>query len=435
MQYLSLGTVSDNKLTCEPVYSGKNTHAGVPADYQLTDAEKTASAITAKVTVASKGRSRCLGTVTVEACKDPVVAMDFEGEGTEIFHGMTSGGTGDFYGQYVDGVYRPVQATDEGAISGGTGGGYYVNEETIANAGYDYACVSYIDSYPGDPQIGEAEVVNRADDYPVRFGERSLKLDYSIYGQPDRANTGICFGFADEINLGDLGNPTRIGLWVYVPKNTPNLWMRLRYRDGSGNTSQVDFTAAEIWKPNNIANNADDGWHYFEADISKLQTPVTIPAGMSIRVMFSGSNQSATAWGSPQGFVKAKTDENGNILWVNRDSEELNGFTAGRFSGIDLRKTGSPPPANGQYTLPTGDTVQIDKVPIPEYLAEFDSEGYWVSDSTFSGTLYFDNLTYVYGSTPEDTSAPEIESATIKAGGADAVPLSPTGAGFRRAGY
>ena len=423
MQYLSLGTVSDNKLTCEPVYSGKNTHAGVPADYQLTDAEKTASAITAKVTVASKADPDVSGTVTVEACKDPVVAMDFEGEGTEIFHGMTSGGTGDFYGQYVDGVYRPVQATDEGAISGGTGGGYYVNEETIANAGYDYACVSYIDSYPGDPQIGEAEVVNRADDYPVRFGERSLKLDYSIYGQPDRANTGICFGFADEINLGDLGNPTRIGLWVYVPKNTPNLWMRLRYRDGSGNTSQVDFTAAEIWKPNNIANNADDGWHYFEADISKLQTPVTIPAGMSIRVMFSGSNQSATAWGSPQGFVKAKTDENGNILWVNRDSEELNGFTAGRFSGIDLRKTGSPPPANGQYTLPTGDTVQIDKVPIPEYLAEFDSEGYWVSDSTFSGTLYFDNLTYVYGSTPEDTSAPEIESATIKAGGADAVPL------------
>ena len=423
MQCLSLGTVSDNKLTCEPVYSGKNTNDNVSADYQLKDAEKTASAITAEVTVASKADPGVSGNVTVEACKDPVVAMGFEGEGTEIFHGMTSGGTGDFYGQYVDGVYRPVQATDEGAISGGTGGGYYVNEETIANAGYDYACVSYIDSYPSDPQIGEAEVVNRADDYPVRFGERSLKLDYSIYGRPDRANTGICFGFADEINLGDLGNPTRIGLWVYVPKNTPNLWMRLRYRDGSGNTSQVDFTAAEIWKPNNIANNADDGWHYFEADISKLQTPVTIPAGMSIRVMFSGSNQSATAWGSPQGFVKAKTDENGNILWVNRDSEELNGFTAGRFSGIDLRKTGSPPPANGQYTLPTGDTVQIDKVPIPEYLAEFDSEGHWVSDSTFSGTLYFDNLTYVYGSTPEDTSAPEIESATIKAGGADAVPL------------
>ncbi len=416
MQCLSLGTVSDNKLTCEPVYSGKNTNDNVSADYQLTDAEKTASAITAKVTVASKADPDVSGTVTVEACKDPVVAMDFEGEGTEIFHGMTSGGTGDFYGQYVDGVYRPVQATDEGAISGGTGGGYYVNEETIANAGYDYACVSYIDSYPSDPQIGEAEVVNRADDYPVRFGERSLKLDYSIYGRPDRANTGICFGFADEINLGDLGNPTRIGLWVYVPKNTPNLWMRLRYRDGSGNTSQVDFTAAEIWKPNNIANNADDGWHYFEADISKLQTPVTIPAGMSIRVMFSGSNQSATAWGSPQGFVKAKTDENGNILWVNRDSEELNGFTAGRFSGIDLRKTGSPPPANGQYTLPTGDTVQIDKVPIPEYLAEFDSEGHWVSDSTFSGTLYFDNLTYVYGSTPEDTAAPEIESVTVTAG-------------------
>ena len=88
-----------------------------------------------------------------------------------------------------------------------------------------------------------------------------------------------------------------------------------------------------------------------------------------------------------------------------------------------------------------GEEVAIGKVPIPEYLAEYElvnGKGMMVEGTRqdLKGTLYFDNLTYVYGSTPEDTSAPEIESATIKAGGADAVPLClQHGAGFRRAGY
>ena len=397
MQYLSLGTVSDNKLTCEPVYSGKNTHAGVPADYQLTDAEKTASAITAEVTVASAVNPDVSGTVTVEACKDPVVAMDFEGENTKIFHSLLG-----FGGQYnEDGSYTTFDEAKTGA--------------EIKAEGYDYTLSAYGRTTDGR-QIGKGQIVDKADGAPVRFGEKSLRIDYDFTTVKDNTE-GPIFGTPEDIELEDLGNPTGIGIWVYIPKNTPNLWLRLQYTDGSGNTSQLDFTENDIYKPNNVARNADDNWHYFEADISHLQTPVTIPATQAIRVLtcssVSQSNGNAgKLWASPVGWVKCQTDENGNIILVDRDDIRLTEFVGGF--------------AKSPVNLVDGFvSEEYDQLPIPEYLVEFDANAKRVEGTrqNVTGTLYFDNLTYVYGSTPEDTSAPEIESATIKAGGADAVPL------------
>ena len=404
MQCLSLGTVSDNKLTCKPVYSGKNTHAGVPADYQLTDAEKTASAITAKVTVASKAAPDVSGTVTVEACKDPVVAMNFEGEETEIFHSLTGYG-GQFNG---NGEYTAFETPK--------------TSSQIVEEGYDYTCVSYAGLTTDGRQVGKAQVVDKAEGYPVRFGEKSLRIDYDF--RTNKGGTdGVCFGTSEAIALEDMGNPTRIGLWVYIPKNTTNLWLRLQYQDGSGNSSYVDFTENDIYRPNNVARNADDNWHYFEADISHLQTPVIIPANMAIRVMMANPKQSVGAaklWASPVGWVKCKTDENGNIILVDKNDPSVTNFVGG-YTTTPLNIGELVP---DEVTLgTTGETVKIDKVPIPEYLGTYNSNGENLTKGDLRGTLYFDNLTYVYGSTPEDTAAPEIESATIKAGGADAVPL------------
>ena len=410
MQCLSLGTVSDNKLTCEPVYSGKNTHAGVPADYQLTDAEKTASAITAEVTVASKADPDVSGTVTVEACKDPVVAMDFEGEETQVFHSFeTYAGTFD-----EDGNFTSFDTPK--------------TEEQITAEGYDYTCVSYVGRTTDGKQVGNAQIVSREEGYPVRFGEQSLRIDYD-FSQNSNATDGVCFGATQDIQLEDRGNPTRIGVWVYIPKNTTNLWLRLQYTDGSGNTSYLHFTDNSIYMPNNVARNADDNWHYFEADISHLQTPVTIPANMSIRVMMATpatqSVGAAKLWASPQGWTKCRTDENGNIILVDKDDPVLTEFKGGYAASSTPVDIGAVVPDT--VTI-NGEEVAIGKVPIPEYLAEYElvnGKGMMVEGTRqdLKGTLYFDNLTYVYGSTPEDTSAPEIESATIKAGGADAVPL------------
>lgn len=402
MDKLSVGTVVDNKLTCDPVYSGENkTDSG----HVLTDIEKLASAITATVTVASVNNTAVFGTVTVDACKDPIVAMDFEDENTSVFHSFET-----YAGQFDEnGTYTAFETAK--------------TQEEIAEEGYGYTCVSYAGRTTDGRQVGKAEVVSKADGYPVRFGEHSMRVDYD-FSSNNGSTDGACFGAVEDIELADLGNPTRIGIWVYIPKNTPNLWLRLQYRDGSGNASQLDFTENDIYRPNNVARNADDNWHYFEADISKLQTPVTIPAGQTVRVMMANPKQSigaAKLWASPVGWVKCQTDENGNIILTDRDDPRLTSFVGGyTTTPIDIGSVGPDTVTLGT----TGETVTIDQVPIPEYLATFKSNGDNLTKGNLSGTLYFDNITYIYGSTPEDTSAPDIESITVKAGSGDAVTLT-----------
>ena len=396
MQCLTVGTVSNNKLTIAPVYTGTNLNKDT--DYTLAEIEKTATAITATVTDSSKTNPGIKGSVTLNACKEPQVALDFETENANIFHGLTSDGTNDFRGQFVNGTYNEFSAVK--------------SDKDLKSEGYDMVCVSYTGSQNNNPQIGQATVVNRADGYPVRFGDNSLKVDYNIPGNPGRSADGICFGPMEEVDLSTLGNPSRIGIWVYIPTNTPNLWLRLRYRDGSGNTSQVDFTENDIYRPNNVARNADNGWHYFEADISHLQTPVTIPAGMAVRIMYCAAKQSqgaAKAWAAPVGWVKCKTDANGNIILTDRTDARLTSFTTGEQTGLNI---GTTVPETVTLST-TKETVKIDKVPIPEYLATFGSGGACTGTLPYKGSLYFDNLTFVYGSTTEDKTNPVIESVIV----------------------
>ena len=393
MQCLTVGTVSNNKLTIAPVYTGTNLRQG--ADYTLEEIEKTATAITATVTVSSKTNPEIKGSVTLNACKEPQVALDFEAENVNIFHGMTADGAGDFRGQFVDDKYIPFSAAKSAT--------------DLKGEGYDMACVSYINSQVNDPQIGWATVVNRADGYPVRFGDQSLKVEYKIPGNTNRSADGVCFGPTENIDLSALGNPSKIGIWVWISKNTPNFWLRLRYLDGSGNISQLDFADANISMPNSIARNADDNWHYFEADISQLQTPITIPASMAVRVMYchtknqsDASTDKSKAWASPIGWVKCKTDDNGNIILVDRNDERLTKFTTEK---------------SGQFKNPTDIISNVktnfDKYPIPDYLATFDDNRQLKEAKGYSGTLYFDNLTFVYGSTTEDKVNPVIDSVTV----------------------
>ena len=392
---LTVGEVKGNKLTIAPVYTG--TDLTVP-EHELTATEKTATAITATVTVSSTANNEIQGSVTLNACKEPKVALDFETENAKIFHGLTKGGASDFLGQFENGKYTAFATAK--------------NEKDLKKEGYDVVCVSYVGQQgSSSPQIGTATIVNRADGYPVRFGDNSLKVDYDIPGNPS-GNDGVCFGPTEEIDLSTLGNPSRIGIWVYIPTNTPNLWLRLRYRDGSGNTSQVDFTENDIYRPNNVARNADNGWHYFEADISHLQTPVTIPAGMAVRIMYCAAKQSqgaAKAWASPVGWVKCKTDANGNIILTDRTDARLTSFTTGLQTGLNI---GTTVPETVTLST-TKETVKIDKVPIPEYLATFGSNGNCTGTLPYKGSLYFDNLTFVYGSTTEDKTNPVIESVIV----------------------
>ncbi len=326
MKYLTVGVVDDNKLTVTLEYTGKNSRF---PDEDLRPGENIASSVTAIVTISYKKLDESIvsGSITTLAGKERYVAMDFEFKDEQgvphddvtILHGKTQDGANDLVGYYDEqGKYNQIART------------IVTEDERFKD--YDLTCVSYNGGRTAEEadQVGKLSIVKAADGYPVRFGEQSARLDYNFSTVKEEKTDGACFSYNTEVPLD--GNPTKIGIWVYVPEGTPNLWLRLRYRDGTGNTSQVDFTGGETG--NNLDECADNSWHYFETDISKLAAPVTIPAGQALRVMVTST-----------------------LGWT---------------------KKGESYPRTDNY-----------------------------------GTLYFDNLTYIYGTSDEDTTPPDVYSVTL----------------------
>ena len=287
----------------------------------LFQASETES-ITGTATVTSVHDQAVTATVQLEVGKEPIIAMDFEDPDWKIVTGTTKDGLGDVVGVFDEnGNYT----TDAAAVS-------------AATQGADAYCLSYTNrNGPTQPKVGNAEIVSLAEGAPVHSGQYSLRMDYD-FTQNNNQTDGVCFGLSEELVLD--GNPNKIGLWVYIPEGTPSLWLRLRYQDGTGNSSQIDFTKGDAEDETGLHKQADNAWHYYEADLSKLTLPVKIPAGMSIRLMVLSYATSNVGWTSADG-------------------------------------------------------TKIDK-----------SECY--------GSLYFDDLTFIYGSTNQDVVAPVIKDVTVK---------------------
>lgn len=301
MKKICFGTVSDNLFTCLLQY---------PEGTDTT--EQKISSATAQITISSVYNTTVSSSVVVEAGKEPLNIMDFED-----------------------------QTDNDGTIISAK------NFWSIGTKGDDGDSYLVTSTY-GKGGTVNAEIVSRADGYPVRFGSNALKLDYSFndsrYSNGVSGTEGACFGFRDALEI--EGNPTAIGVWVYVPEGTPNYWFRMQYTDGSGRTTQLDFTkqykdaiAADPTDVGGVAPYADGAWHYFEADLTGLEAPLSIPAGMIARLMVVP--------------------------------------TEGNFCGKYL--------ADGT------------EVPVAER----------------EGSIYFDNIQFIYGSNPSDTNLPEITSFTV----------------------
>ena len=286
----------------------------------LFQASETES-ITGTATVTSVHDQAVTATVQLEVGKEPIIAMDFEDPDWKIVTGTTKDGLGDVVGVFDEnGNYT----TDAAAVS-------------AATQGADAYCLSYTNrNGPTQPKVGNAEIVSLAEGAPVHSGSYSMRMDYD-FTQNNNQTDGVCFGLSEDLVL--EGNPNKIGLWVYIPEGTPSLWLRLRYTDGAGASSQIDFTKEDLNDETGLHKQADNAWHYYEANLENLITPVKIPTGMSIRLMVLSYATSGVGWTSADG-------------------------------------------------------TKIDK-----------SECY--------GSLYFDDLTFIYGSTNQDVVAPVITDVTV----------------------
>lgn len=143
------------------------------------------------------------------------------------------------------------------------------------------------------------EIVSIDDNEPVRFGEKSLKLNYDFTACGD-VTEGACIGTSDTMTA--PGVPTAIGVWVYAPEGVgieyegegsqAGFWLRGYVRSKDGDAMPYDFTL-EPKHPDVNYGEGDaqpgiywEGWKYVEADLSSLQPPYSIIPGMTFRLMY-----------------------------------------------------------------------------------------------------------------------------------------------------
>ena len=187
-----------------------------------------------------------------------------------------------------------------------------------------------------------AEIVDIDSGEPVRFGRQSLKLNYDFTNI--NGIEGACVGFTEK-GTEIEGNPTGIGMWVYIPEGTPNFWLRIRLLDGSNNILTLDFTPQKQgidWF----------GWKYVECSLEGKQGPFKLLAGETIRLM----------------------------------------HTYSAYDGMGDWLAGTVTTAG-----PDENSVRLDR-------------------STCKGSVYVDNLQFVYGANTDDIDNPVVDSISTKNG-------------------
>ncbi|KMW25696.1 hypothetical protein HMPREF0977_01559 [Clostridium sp. 1_1_41A1FAA] len=188
----------------------------------------------------------------------------------------------------------------------------------------------------------DAQIVDIDSGSPVRFGSHALKLDYDF--TEATGTEGACVGYnraGDPVE----GTPTAVGMWVYAPEGTPNLWLRMYLNDADGNNQQVDFTEEAKISEGKMGGIDWTGWRYLEASLEGKKAPFSLRKGETIRVMY------------------------------------VPGTGMGAYTRGETK-------ADGTY----------DMVKVPQ--------------SQCKGSIYIDNLQFVYGANKEDTDNPNVDSIT-----------------------
>ena len=159
------------------------------------------------------------------------------------------------------------------------------------------------------------EIVSFDDGEPVRFGAKSLKLNYDFTNCEKAVTEGACIGTKMDFPVD--GTPTGIGVWVYAPEGVgityngfdengkftkSGFWLRGYVKTASGN-QPYNFTFEPkdnaLLDENGNWNGTQPGiywtgWKYLEADLTNLPAPYTISEGMTLRLMYVGGTNMGT---------------------------------------------------------------------------------------------------------------------------------------------
>ncbi len=237
-----------------------------------------ADSATGTATATSRWDEEVTGSITVIVGKLPTIVWDFEDKTLE------DGTVIDAQDYYVEGYTTSAkdETTGEDVETSVPG--------ILTHSNYDRG---------GNESI---EIVGIDDEEPVRFGAKSLKLNYDFINCGE-VTEGACVGTTEKMEV--PGVPTGIGVWVYAPEGVgidwPNddeqsgLWLRGYVMDGNGSNQPFNYT----FEPKTLPGGEKpgiywEGWKYLEADLTSLAPPYGIQAGMTFRLMFVAGTKMGT---------------------------------------------------------------------------------------------------------------------------------------------
>ena len=305
---------------------------------------------TGKVTVTSAYDASITATVNVTIGKEPVKALDFEpveGKTLQEYYGLDEN-------NYVEG-----RSGDP--------------ETAVAPTGL-LTRLHYAGRRTDETSVQEtARLVSVADGYPVRSGEYALQLNYDFSNCLPGKTEGANVGLSDSFDI--PGNPTAIGLWVYVPKNTPNLWLRVRLGILEPGAPEPRYTQFDF--------------------------------GQQINTSFP-NRPSDDAFGSFDGTYGGLTEcEEGTWVFCQADLTAYKGCSFIIPSGEAIRLMRTDGAADLTYTDPETGVSKTVKQAHGKYLRD----GTEVAIENCKGSVYFDDLMFIYGNVNEDTDAPTVTGA------------------------
>ncbi len=166
--------------------------------------------------------------------------------------------------------------------------------------------------YAGRGGVVKGSVVSDTDEEfadIVRFGHNAIKLEYDWTGIT--GTDGACLGLGDNLSVD--GNPTAIGVWVYIPEGVPVPWLRAQIAtstDGgnSWTNAYINFSSGSAASGEGLKT----GWQYLEADLTSYAGAlIRVNSGMLFRAMVTSAG---IGWYTTDGVKLDKDDLKGYIL-------------------------------------------------------------------------------------------------------------------------
>lgn len=253
----------------------------------------------------------------------------------------------------------------------------HVNEDGTTTPAQDYYCgengILRTFNYGGGGNES-IEIVSIDDGEPVRFGAKSMKLNFD-FSQCGAVTEGACIGTTDNVTV--EGSPTGLGVWVYAPEGVgikwngdgtnSGLWLRAYALNKDGGTVELNYTLEP--KDATLENQPGiywEGWKYCEATLKASDAPFTLLKSQTFRLMFVAGTQmveprvGAIYFDNFQFVYGTNTDDidNPQVDSITFNNEELMDGGTVYGSTFDLRASFSDAP--GKYaTGVDGSTVRL----------------------------------------------------------------------------